>query len=75
MVPKQLVIDTTCKSCRQFALNKVMYSSHAAVGLGHCALELRGRQVFKPAGSTCGKYDATDVRKAYLKFRQEAASA
>jgi hypothetical protein len=60
-------VKQTCKSCRLFSMNKLLYPRHAEVGYGHCELTAaRGKSVFKSEASTCEKYDATDVRKAAL---------
>lgn len=60
-------VDTTCKSCRYFTVNALLYARHVAVGLGHCKFDAaRGMGVMRPLGHTCARYDATDRRKAYL---------
>lgn len=68
--PKLIPVDTTCKSCRYFSVNVLLYPKHANVGLGHCKFtEDRGLSVFTGSGRTCDRYDATDKRKAYLAAR------
>lgn len=62
-----MAVSTTCKSCRHFTLDRVLYGRHASEGLGHCAFDAaRGKSCFRPIDYTCNRYDATDRRKAYL---------
>lgn len=73
---KSKTIDRTCKSCRHFSVDKMQFPKHYEVGLGHCKFDAPlGKSAFRGAASTCEKYDATDRRKAYLKFQEGITSA
>ncbi|WP_211440975.1 hypothetical protein [Collimonas humicola] len=73
---KPRAIDRTCKSCRHFSVDKMRFPKHYEVGLGHCQFDAAlGASAFRGAASTCERYDATDRRKAYLKFQGDVASA
>jgi hypothetical protein len=61
--PRQPV--PACQSCRQFALDRLLYPKHAALGLGHCALDGQ-RSKFRFMKFCCPKYQPTARRAAYL---------
>lgn len=63
-------IKATCKSCRHFGLDRVLYPKHASMGLGHCAFDApRGKSAFRWIGHTCERYDPTPARRAYLEAK------
>lgn len=66
------VAKETCKSCRHFTLDKLLYARHAQEGLGHCKFDVEERKTksfFRSIKFCCDKYDATDRRKAWIAFQ------